>query len=262
MTSWGPTSTPCPSTTATRSSTPSPTSAPSLCCTAGRTPRSTSARRTSTARTRSTRSARATWPTPPPRWGRTWSTCPPTTSSTGPAPVPTASGTRCARRRSTACRNWRGSASAVPARRSCGRRGCAARTARTSCGPPCGWPEGDGELRFVDDQQGSPTFTADLAPTIVTLGLDRRPGIFHATNGGVTTWRGLVQEVLALAGGDPERVQADQDVGAQRPRPASGLLGARQHGAAPQRAAGAASVAGEPGPARPVRAGGARGRAR
>ena len=36
--------------------------------------------------------------------------------------------------------------------------------------------DGDGELRFVDDQHGSPTFTADLAPAIVTLGLDRRPG--------------------------------------------------------------------------------------
>ena len=36
--------------------------------------------------------------------------------------------------------------------------------------------ESDGELRFIDDQHGSPTFTADLAPAIVTLGLDRRPG--------------------------------------------------------------------------------------
>ena len=36
--------------------------------------------------------------------------------------------------------------------------------------------DGEGELRFVDDQHGSPTFTADLAPAIVTLGLDRRPG--------------------------------------------------------------------------------------
>ena len=36
--------------------------------------------------------------------------------------------------------------------------------------------DGEGELRFVDDQHGSPTFTADLAPAVVTLGLDRRPG--------------------------------------------------------------------------------------
>ncbi len=67
--------------------------------------------------------------------------------------------------------------------------------------------EGDDELRFVDDQLGSPTFTADLAPAIVTLGLDRRPGIFHVTNGGATTWWGLVRAVLAAAGADPERVR-------------------------------------------------------
>ncbi len=67
--------------------------------------------------------------------------------------------------------------------------------------------DGDRELRFVDDQHGSPTFTADLAPAIVTLGLDRRPGIFHVTNGGVTTWWGFVRAVLAEAGADPERVR-------------------------------------------------------
>ena len=63
-----------------------------------------------------------------------------------------------------------------------------------------------GELHFVDDQHGSPTFTADLAPAVVTLGLDRRPGIFHVTNGGATTWWGFVRAVLAEAGADPERV--------------------------------------------------------
>ena len=65
----------------------------------------------------------------------------------------------------------------------------------------------EGELRFVDDQHGSPTFTADLAPALVTLGLDRRPGVFHVTNGGVTTWWGFVRAVLAEAGGDTERVK-------------------------------------------------------
>jgi dTDP-4-dehydrorhamnose reductase len=86
--------------------------------------------------------------------------------------------------------------------------------------------EGDGELRFVDDQQASPTFTADLAPAIVTLGLDHRPGIFHVTNGGVTTWFGFVRAILAAAGADPERVKpihtADRDDPA--PRPAYSVL--------------------------------------
>ncbi len=88
--------------------------------------------------------------------------------------------------------------------------------------------EGDGELRFVNDQHGSPTFTADLAPAVVTLGLDRRPGIFHVTNGGTTTWWGFVRAILAEAGADPERVQpistADLDPPQPAPRPAYSVL--------------------------------------
>ena len=80
--------------------------------------------------------------------------------------------------------------------------------------------DGDGELRFVDDQHGSPTFTADLAPAVVTLGLDRRPGIFHVTNGGATTWWGFVRAVLAEAGADPERVRAISTAELHPPRPA------------------------------------------
>jgi dTDP-4-dehydrorhamnose reductase len=87
---------------------------------------------------------------------------------------------------------------------------------------------GEGELQFVDDQHGSPTFTADLAPAVVTLGLDRRPGIFHATNGGVTTWWGFVRAVLAEVGADPERVRpistAELDPPRPAPRPAYSVL--------------------------------------
>ncbi len=88
--------------------------------------------------------------------------------------------------------------------------------------------DGEGELRFVNDQHGSPTFTADLAPAVVTLGLDRRPGIFHATNGGATTWWGFVRAVLAEAGADPERVlpisTAALDPPLLAPRPAYSVL--------------------------------------
>ena len=87
---------------------------------------------------------------------------------------------------------------------------------------------GDGELRFIDDQHGSPTFTADLAPAIVTLGLDRRPGTFHVTNSGATTWWGLVRASLAAAGADPERVRpittAELDPPRPAPRPAYSVL--------------------------------------
>jgi dTDP-4-dehydrorhamnose reductase len=79
---------------------------------------------------------------------------------------------------------------------------------------------GDGDLHFIDDQHGSPTFTADLAPAIVTLGLDRRPGIFHVTNSGATTWWGFVRAILAEAGADPERVRAISTAELHPPRPA------------------------------------------
>jgi dTDP-4-dehydrorhamnose reductase len=88
--------------------------------------------------------------------------------------------------------------------------------------------EGQGLLRFVDDQHGSPTFTADLAPAIVTLGTNKRPGIFHVTNGGATTWWGLVRAVLAAAGSDPERVlpiaTSELDPPLVAPRPTNSVL--------------------------------------
>jgi dTDP-4-dehydrorhamnose reductase len=78
----------------------------------------------------------------------------------------------------------------------------------------------DGILRFVDDQHGCPTFTADLARAVVRLGVDRRPGTFHVTNQGETTWFGFVREVLAVAGHDPARVEAISTSALDPPRPA------------------------------------------
>ena len=46
----------------------------------------------------------------------------------------------------------------------------------------------DEPLRFVDDQIGHPTFTADLAPVVRELAVQRRPGVFHVTNQGAVTW--------------------------------------------------------------------------
>ncbi len=86
----------------------------------------------------------------------------------------------------------------------------------------------DGVLRFVDDQHGSPTFTADLARAIVRLGVDRRPGTFHVTNRGETTWFGFVRATMVAAGYDPARVEpistADLDPPRPAPRPANSRL--------------------------------------
>jgi dTDP-4-dehydrorhamnose reductase len=78
----------------------------------------------------------------------------------------------------------------------------------------------DTTLRFVDDQRGTPTFTADLAPAIVGLALDRRPGTFHVTNQGETTWFGFAGAVLSAAGLDPGRVEPISTEALDPPRPA------------------------------------------
>jgi dTDP-4-dehydrorhamnose reductase len=87
---------------------------------------------------------------------------------------------------------------------------------------------GDGLLHFVDDQHGTPTFTADLAPAIVRLATERRPGTFHVTNQGETTWFGFARATMAAAGFDPERVQpigtSDLDPPRPAPRPANSRL--------------------------------------
>ena len=79
----------------------------------------------------------------------------------------------------------------------------------------------DRHLAFVDDQVGNPTFSSDLAPLLRRLGVARLPGTFHATNQGATSWYGLVREVLAAAGHDPDRVRpiATADLVPRRPAP-------------------------------------------
>lgn len=73
----------------------------------------------------------------------------------------------------------------------------------------------------VDDQHGSPTWTADLAHGLVALALaaDRvPPGVLHCVNSGSTTWCGLARAVFTELGADPARVRPCST--AQFPRPA------------------------------------------
>ena len=82
-------------------------------------------------------------------------------------------------RRVEAGRRARGRGARRRRRRWCARRGSAASTARTWSRPSCAWRRdrrrpGRAALAFVDDQRGHPTFTADLAPLLRRLALDRR----------------------------------------------------------------------------------------
>ncbi|MHB8188838.1 MAG: dTDP-4-dehydrorhamnose reductase [Ferrimicrobium sp.] len=67
---------------------------------------------------------------------------------------------------------------------------------------------GTGELRFVDDQVGSPTNANDLAKAVVDLVERAVSGTVHVANAGVTSWWGLASRLAILLGGDPNRVVA------------------------------------------------------
>ena len=83
-------------------------------------------------------------------------------------------------------------------------------------------------LKVVDDQHGCPTFTKDLAAGLRALIESRRPGLFHMTNQGATTWHDLAREVVSAAGLDVSLVSpvstADLDPPRAAPRPAYAVL--------------------------------------
>jgi len=75
-------------------------------------------------------------------------------------------------------------------------------------------------LSFVSDQVGHPTFTADLAPVLRQVALDRRSGVMHLTNQTPTNWYGFAANVVELMGKDPAMVQPITTAQLQPPRPA------------------------------------------
>jgi dTDP-4-dehydrorhamnose reductase len=86
----------------------------------------------------------------------------------------------------------------------------------------------DQAMAFVDDQRGHPTFTADLAPALRLLAVERRTGVHHVTNQGAVSWYQFVREILRAAGYDPDRVRpistAELDPPRPAPRPANSVL--------------------------------------
>ncbi|MGI8880143.1 MAG: dTDP-4-dehydrorhamnose reductase [Jatrophihabitans sp.] len=93
--------------------------------------------------------------------------------------------------------------------------------------------EGEREtVSVVDDQRGSPTWSADLAAALIELGRHSPAvpaGIYHCTNQGETTWFGLSQAVFAELGADVGRVlpTTSQEFLRPAPRPAYSVLSAR-----------------------------------
>ncbi|CAN5206482.1 dTDP-4-dehydrorhamnose reductase [soil metagenome] len=75
-------------------------------------------------------------------------------------------------------------------------------------------------VSVVEDQHGSPTWSAQLARALVELGGSATPpGVYHCTGAGQTSWLGLAQSVFAAAGADPGRVLAASSAEVPRPAP-------------------------------------------
>lgn len=75
-------------------------------------------------------------------------------------------------------------------------------------------------MAFVNDQVGHPTFTADLAPALRRLVVERVSGLVHVTNQGAVSWYEFVREVVRQLGADPEVVRPITTAELDPPRPA------------------------------------------
>ena len=81
--------------------------------------------------------------------------------------------------------------------------------------------EGEREsVSVVDDQRGSPTWSADLARALVELARSSAtPGVYHCTGTGDTTWFGFTQAIFGELGADPARVLPTTTDAFPRPAP-------------------------------------------
>lgn len=69
----------------------------------------------------------------------------------------------------------------------------------------------NGEVRVVNDQIGSPTYTSDLAKLIVEMIQTDKYGIYHATNEGVCSWYEFSCEIFKQAGINTKVIPVSSD---------------------------------------------------
>jgi dTDP-4-dehydrorhamnose reductase len=83
-------------------------------------------------------------------------------------------------------------------------------------------------LEVVNDQRGCPTYSVDLARTIIQLCRKNASGVVHATNAGNCTWFEFAQEIVKAAGLPAEvRPTTTGHMARPAPRPANSILSAR-----------------------------------
>jgi dTDP-4-dehydrorhamnose reductase len=75
-------------------------------------------------------------------------------------------------------------------------------------------------VSVVDDQRGSPTWSADLADALVELARSSaKPGTYHCTGVGETSWFGFTRAIFEELGADPARVLPTTTAAFPRPAP-------------------------------------------
>ena len=83
-------------------------------------------------------------------------------------------------------------------------------------------------LDVVNDQRGCPTYSVDLARTIIKLCRNNASGIVHATNAGDCSWFEFAREIVKRAGLSTEvRPVSSDQMARPAPRPAFSVLSAR-----------------------------------
>ncbi len=77
--------------------------------------------------------------------------------------------------------------------------------------------ENNREIRVVNDQTGSPTFTPDISKLICDMIATDKYGVYHATNEGFCTWAEFAAEIMRRAGKDTKIIPISTE---QYPTPA------------------------------------------
>ncbi|MBR5773008.1 MAG: dTDP-4-dehydrorhamnose reductase [Clostridia bacterium] len=77
--------------------------------------------------------------------------------------------------------------------------------------------ENNREIRVVNDQTGSPTFTPDISKLICDMIATDKYGVYHATNEGFCTWAEFAAEIMRRAGKDTKIIPVSTE---QYPTPA------------------------------------------
>jgi dTDP-4-dehydrorhamnose reductase len=80
------------------------------------------------------------------------------------------------------------------------------------------------QVRVVSDQIGSPTYTKDLAETVIQL-FDSPPGTYHAANAGVCSWYEFAKAIMEESGRKTAVLPVStEEYGNLTPRPAYSVL--------------------------------------